>query len=118
MSLELHERYRIVFLSKDVYGPKFSINQIAKVMKCNKTTVKRWINRWKETKDLSDRMRQGRLQATTAETDQLIVDLVQEDIEEGLTSKHIQQELQDQGVNISRAHEKNFYKSLRLNANF
>lgn len=102
MSLQLHERYRIVFLSKDKYGPKLSVNQVRKVMKCHKTTVKRWLDRRKETKDLSDRQRQGRSRVTTAEDDQLIVNLVQQDIDEGITSKQIQEELQKQGVNISR----------------
>ena len=31
----------------------------AKVLKCHKTTVKRWLDRWEETKDLSDRIRSG-----------------------------------------------------------
>ncbi|CAF4098607.1 unnamed protein product [Rotaria sordida] len=70
-------------------------------MKCHKTTVKRWLERWTETTDLSDRARQGRPRVTTAEDDQLIVDLVQQDVDEGITSKQVQQELQHQGVNVS-----------------
>ncbi|CAF1490336.1 unnamed protein product [Rotaria sordida] len=67
-------------------------------MKCYKTTVKRWLERWTETKDLSGR---GRPRVTIAEDDQLIVDLVQQDVDEGITSKQVQQELQHQGVNVS-----------------
>jgi transposase len=70
-------------------------------MKCHKTTVKRWLDRWKQTKDLTDRARQGRSRVTTAKDDQLIVNLVQQDEDEGITSKRIQQELQLQGVNAS-----------------
>ncbi|CAF4351823.1 unnamed protein product [Rotaria sp. Silwood2] len=70
-------------------------------MKCHKKTVKHWLHRWEETKDLSDRARQAISRITTAEDDQLIVDLVQQDVDEGITSKQIQQELQNQGVNAS-----------------
>ena len=49
MSLQVYERYRIIFLSQDTYGPRLSNNDVAKIIKCNKTTVKRW----KETKDLN-----------------------------------------------------------------
>ena len=72
-----------------------------KIIKCNKTTVKRWFKRWKETKDLNDRPRKGRSRVTTTAEDQLIVDLVQQDVDEGVTSQQIQQELQHEGVNVS-----------------
>ena len=103
MSLPIHERYRIIFLSKDKHGPNLTISQVSKIVKCHKTTVKRWLARGNETKDLSDRPRQGRSRVTTAEDDQLIVDMVQQDVDEGITSNQIQQELQHQDVNISRS---------------
>ncbi|CAF3084979.1 unnamed protein product [Rotaria sp. Silwood2] len=84
-----------------LYGPRLSINQIPKVTKCHKTTVKRWLERWTQTKDLCEWVRQGRPRVTTAEDDQLIVDLVQQHVDEEITSKQIQQELQHEGVNVS-----------------
>ncbi|CAF1354373.1 unnamed protein product, partial [Rotaria sordida] len=102
MSLPLHERYRIIFLSKDKYGPKFNVSQVAKLIKCHKTTVRRWLDRWEETKDLNDRPRTGRSRIKTAEDDKLIVDLAEQDIDEGITTKQVQEELEDRGVNISR----------------
>ena len=45
MSLPIDERYRIIFLSKDKYGPNLTTNQVSKVVKCHKTTVKRWLAR-------------------------------------------------------------------------
>ncbi|CAF4307022.1 unnamed protein product, partial [Rotaria sordida] len=72
-------------------------------MKCHKTTVKRWLNRWTQTKDLSNLQKKGRSRVTTSEEDQMIVELVQEDMDEGITSEDIQQELRRQGTNISRS---------------
>ena len=97
MSLQFYERYRIILLSQDRYGPRLSKNEVAKIIKCNKTTVKRW----KETKDLNDRPRKERSRVTTAAEDQLIVDLVPQDVDEGRTSQQIQQELQCVGANVS-----------------
>ena len=88
MFLRIHERYRIVFLSKDKYGPNLTINRVSKVVKCHKTIGKRWLARWNETKNRSDRPRQGRSRVTTAEDDQLIVDMVQQDVDEGITNNH------------------------------
>ena len=87
MSLQLYERYRIIFRLQDTYGPRINNNEIAKVIKCNKSTVKRWFKRWKETKDLNDQPRKGRSRVTTSSEDQLIVDLVQQDVDEGITSQ-------------------------------
>ena len=101
MSLQLYERYRIIFLSQDTYGPRLSNSKIVKIIKHNKTKAKRWLKRWKETKDLNDRPRKGTSHVTTAAEDQLIVDLVQQDVDEGITSQQIQQEFQREDINVS-----------------
>ena len=67
-----------------------------------KTTVRLWFNRWKETKDHSDRPRTERSRITTAEDDELIVDLAKQDVGQGITTKQIQEELEDRVVNTSR----------------
>jgi hypothetical protein len=54
MSPSLHKRYEIVFLAKNKYSRQFGSSKIAKIVKCNRKTVTHWLNRWKETKDLSD----------------------------------------------------------------
>ena len=87
MSLELYQRYEIIFLAKHKYGPELGINHIAKIVNCNRSTVARWLKRWSETKDLSDRQRIGRSRATTAEQDKVITNVVQQEIDEGLTSE-------------------------------
>ena len=51
MSLAPHRRYEIVFLAKHIYGPKFSQTKIAKIMKCHRNTVNRWLDPWEEIRD-------------------------------------------------------------------
>ena len=46
--------------------------------------------------------RTGRSRIRRAEDDKLIVDLAEQDIDEGITTTQIQEELEDLGVNISR----------------
>ena len=65
MSLRLYQHYRIILLSQDRYSPRLSNNEVAKIIKCNKTTVERW----KETEDLNDRSRKERSCVTAAAED-------------------------------------------------
>src|SRR5215470_18790718 len=99
MSLPLHKRYDIVFLHEHPRGPKLGTKSIAKIIECSKHTVTRWIDRWKETKDLSDEPKAGRSRVTTAKQDAKIVDLAKSD--ENATSYGIQQEMENRGVEIS-----------------
>ena len=52
---------------------------VAKAVKCAKNTVQYWLNRWKESKDLSDMKRPGRPRATTEKVDQRIYKLAGSD---------------------------------------
>ncbi|CAF3107265.1 unnamed protein product [Rotaria sp. Silwood2] len=99
MSLPLYKRYEIVFLATHKNGPQFGPNKIAKIVKCNRTTVTRWLNRWEETKDLSDRSRPGAPRTTTIEQDQMMVNMALTEIDG--TSKTIAEELQNNEVNVS-----------------
>ena len=62
--------YGIVFLSQHSMGPQLSEKAVAKSVKCAKNTVPYWLNRWKESKDLSDMKRSGRPRATIEKVDQ------------------------------------------------
>ena len=53
MSLSLDKRYEIVFLSYHPMGSKLGVKAVAKAINCAKSTVQYWLNRWKESKDLS-----------------------------------------------------------------
>ena len=99
MSLALRQRYEIIFLVKHIYGPKFSQTKIVKIMKCYLNTVKLWLDRWEETKDLSDRSRSEPPRSTTAEEDQLMADLTTEEMD--ATSETVKQELEKKKVVIS-----------------
>ena len=99
MSLALHQRYEIIFLAKNIYGPKFSQTKIAKIIKCHHNTVKLWLDQWEEIKDLSDRSCPGLPRSTIAEEHQLMIDLTTEEMD--ATSETVQQELEKKKVVIS-----------------
>lgn len=102
MSLELHRRYEIVFLTKHKHSPEFSINRIAKIINCNRSTVVRWLNRWDETKDLSDKRRIGRPRTTTTkQQDQIIINSISEGIDEGITSEQVEKQLTNENSNVN-----------------
>ncbi|CAF3287463.1 unnamed protein product [Rotaria sp. Silwood2] len=86
MSLPIYKRYEIVFLSKHRYGPHFGIKKIAKMVKCNTSTVKKWLARWKIYKYLGDKTRSGTPRITTQEDDEFIVDATF-DVEEPTSKK-------------------------------
>ena len=101
MSLELYKRYEIVFLAKNKYGPHYSINRIAELVNCNRTTVIRWLKRWDKTTNLSDWKRTGKPRKTTAEQDEIIINVVRQDVYEGLTSQRIQEQIKGDGIVVT-----------------
>ena len=101
MSSELYRRYEIVFLAKHKLGPQFGINRISKMMHCNRSTVVRWLKRWNETKDLSDRAKVGRPRKTTSQQDEVIIDSVRHDVDEGITSEKIQEQVLNENIDVS-----------------
>ena len=72
MSLELHTRYEILFLSRHPLGPKLGLKAVAKAVKCAKSTVKYRLDRYEQSKDLRDLPRSGRLRVTSAKQDEKI----------------------------------------------
>ena len=60
MILSVYRWYEIIFLSQHSMGPKLSHTAVAKAVKCDVTTVKYWLKRWKQSKDLSDSIRSVR----------------------------------------------------------
>ena len=72
MTLSIDKRCAIVFLSQHPMEPQLGEKAVAKAVKCAKNTVKYWLNRWKESKDLSDTERPGRSRARTEKVDQRI----------------------------------------------
>ena len=60
-------------------GPQLGEKTVVKVVKCAKSTVQYWLNRWVKSKDLSDMKRSGRFCATTEKVDQRISKLAGSD---------------------------------------
>jgi transposase len=100
MSLPVHKRYEIVFLSCHPLGPKLGLKAVAKAVKCGKSTVKYWLDRWKGSKDLADFPRSGRRRATTPKQDKNILSLADEEML--ATSSDIKDRLKKKGTKISQ----------------
>ena len=59
-------------------GPKHSCAAVGEAVKCEATTVRYWLKRWKQLKDLSDSIRSGRAQGTTLKQDEQIACLAEQ----------------------------------------
>ena len=70
MTLSVDKRYEIIFLSHHSMGSQLGVKTVAKAIKCAKSTVQYCLNRWKESKDLSDSKRIGRPRSTMKKVDQ------------------------------------------------
>jgi transposase len=99
MALPLHQRYEIVFLSQHSLGPKLSHAAVAKAVHCGVTTVKYWLKRWKQSKDLTDSNRTGRPRATTQKQDKKIVSVTER--QTFATSRDITNRMARSGVMVS-----------------
>jgi len=69
MSIPINKRYEIVFLSIHELGPKMSNNSISKIIECSTKTVRYWLKRFKENKDLNELNRSGRNRCTSKSED-------------------------------------------------
>jgi transposase len=100
MALPIHKRYEIVFLSSHPLGPKLGRTAVAKAVKCDRKAVKYWLDRYKESKDLTDLPRSGRPRATAPKQDKSIVSLANK--ETFATTRDIKNRLKRKGVDISQ----------------
>ena len=55
MFLPIHKRYEIIFLSNHPKGPQLHHADVAKAVHCSIYTVKYWLDRWKQSKDLASK---------------------------------------------------------------
>ena len=88
------KRFEIVFLSQHIME-----SQLDEAVKCAKSTVKYWLNRCKESKDLSDMKRSRRSRTTIENVDQRISRLADND--RVATIGDIQHVLKWQNIRIS-----------------
>jgi len=80
-------------------GPKLSHAAVAKAVHCGVTTVKYWLKRWKQSKDLTDSNRSGRPRATTQKQDKKIVSVAER--QTFVTSRDITNQLARNGVTVN-----------------
>ena len=99
MTLLVDKRYEIIFLSHHPMGPQLGVKAVAKEIKCAKSTVQYWLNRWKEFKGLSDSKSIGRSRSTTKKVDQRISDLASTN--NSATASGIQRVVNRNNVDIS-----------------
>ena len=99
MFLPVHRQYEIIFLSQHSMGSKPSHAAVAKAVKCDMTTVRYWLERWKQTKDWSDSIRLGRTQATTLKQDEQIISLVEQ--QTLVTARDIAHNLRKTGATVN-----------------
>ena len=107
MSLPIHKRYEIIFLSCHSRGPKLGLKAVAKEVKCDKKAVKYWLNRWKQSKDLTDLPRSGRPRETTQKQDERIVSLANQEVDHERENKrgHDRRQRRGHGVPVRLAHQ-------------
>ena len=73
--LTLEQRYRIIFLHLDKYGPSFGYTKISSLMSIDIKTVKYWIQRYKKDPNLITIPSPGRKRKTEETEDEKIIKL-------------------------------------------
>ena len=81
-------------------GPQIGVKAVAKAKKCAKSTVQYWLNRWKESKDLSVSKRIERSRSTKEKVNQRISDLA--NTNNSATTRGIKRVLKRKNVDISQ----------------
>ena len=100
MSIPINKRYEIVFLSIHELGPKMSNNSISKIIGCSKKTVRYWLKRYKENKDLNELNRSGKNRYTSKIEDKKIIQIDKNGKMANMTL--IQQKLKSEGLKIKK----------------
>ncbi|CAF1908958.1 unnamed protein product [Rotaria magnacalcarata] len=88
-----------MFLSSHPKGLQLSHLDVARAVHCSISTVKYWLNRWTQSKDLTDSTRSSRPRATTEKQDQRITSLAKE--QSFVIAQDIPNQLERRGVVVS-----------------
>jgi transposase len=75
------------------------MRETAKIVRCDEKTVRYWVKRWGENKDLSDKPKSGRQRITTRRQDKQIVELAEK--KDDITASEIQWEMKKRDVDVS-----------------
>lgn len=99
MPLSIRSRWEIIFLSKHRRGPKLTVSEVAKEVKCDTKTVKHWLQQYESTGDVADVLKSGRTRITNDIEDEKIVALAEENREQ--SSKQLSKVLKRKGIDVS-----------------
>jgi transposase len=99
MALSLDKRYEIVFLHEHPKGPKWGYKKIASYVKCSRSAVTYWVQKYHKNKNLTDEQKSGRPRCTTEMEDKRISKMAK--LKHDITSTEIQCELEKKGVEVS-----------------
>lgn len=75
MSAAYASRFEAVFLCTHSRGPKLTSAKAARYMAKSEAFVRKWVKRYKESKDVDDLPDRGKARATTPQVDKMIVNL-------------------------------------------
>ena len=99
MALPLKKRWEIVFLNSHEKGPLMSQYKISKYMGLPKSTVNKWLKRYKETGDVQELEGRGRKKIINAEMEKKILELFEKN--ENLSLKKAQLLLRRSNIEVS-----------------
>jgi len=99
MSLSIKKHWEIVFLSTHRRGPQLGNNDIAKEIGVSKSTVKRWLQRYKDTGDVEEEYHSGRPKIESSKINQIINSSIKKD--RTTSSKEIKHRLKRKGIEVS-----------------
>lgn len=99
MSAPYASRYEAVFLCSHPRGPKMSHAAAAKYMGKSKSFVRKWVQRYKETKTVDDLPERGSIGKVSPKADKMIVNLFSRN--PGLTLRQGTAKLKQKGLDIS-----------------
>ena len=99
MSAAYASRFEAVFLCKHHKGPKMSLAAAAKYMGKSKALIRKWIQRYKQTKTIDDLPNRGTKRNFTKPDEKQILNVFLKNL--GLTLRQGQAKLKTKGLEIS-----------------
>lgn len=99
MSAAYAKRFEAVFLCTHPKGPKMSYAAAAKYIKKSRAFVEKWVQRFKELKNVDDLPDRGSIEKVTKKNEKLIVALFSRN--PSLTLRQAQAKLKQKGLDIS-----------------
>ena len=97
--LPIKKRWEIVILHCHRLGPKLTITVLSKQLKVGRSTIYHWINVFKTTGDIQDKLSEGRPKITNLKEDEIIKQVSLDNPE--ASSEQISQTIKSVEISIS-----------------